>query len=570
MGAVIPCQDLPDQYISKIFLIPKSDGKYRFILNLKMLNKFVDTLHFKMEDYRTATKLMSPLCYMASIDLKDAYFLINMHDSSKKYLRFKFERQTFEFNCLPFGLSSGPYIFTKLLKPVVSYLRNKGFFIVNYLDDFLCLGNSYDECLNCVTKTIDLLNHLGFIINYEKSQLIPSQRRKFLGFELNSINMTLGLPTEKRNKILNLVKDISKRKHIKIREYAKFLGVLTSSCPAIAYGWLYTKLFEREKYLALRQSKDNYDCKMIIRTNQKYDFIWWERQIMISCNPIRNGQYVLEIFSDASLTGWGVMCNRERSHGFWDSEEIKCHINLLELRAAFIGLKCFAREIRNSEILLRIDNTVAIAYINRMGGIQFTHLNKIARDIWRWCEERQLYIFASYIKSKENVEADEESRCTNIDTEWNLSSTVYDTIITEYGEPQIDLFASRLNAKCSKYVSWKRDPSAFNVDAFTVNWSRYFFYAFPPFSLILKCLRKIINDRATGIMVVPFWTSQPWYPLFQSLACKRPIYFYPNDKLLLSPFREPHPRWKTLTLVSCQLSGRPSHDNHFIQERSIL
>lgn len=96
MGAVLPCEDKPGQFLSKIFLIPKSDGKFRFILNLKSFNKFVDNRHFKMEDYRTATKLMSRDCFMACVDLKDAYFLINMHDSSKKYLRFKFEQQTYD------------------------------------------------------------------------------------------------------------------------------------------------------------------------------------------------------------------------------------------------------------------------------------------------------------------------------------------------------------------------------------------------------------------------------------------------------------------------------------------
>lgn len=66
------------------------------------------------------------------------------------------------------------------------------------------------------------------------------------------------------------------------------------------------------------------------------------------------------------------------------------YINYLELLAAFLGIKCFCKNITNSEILLRIDNTTAISYINRMGGIQFPHLNNIAREIWQWCEERKL------------------------------------------------------------------------------------------------------------------------------------------------------------------------------------
>lgn len=292
------------------------------------------------------------------------------------------------------------------------------------------------------------------------------------------------------------------------------------------------------------------------------DFDWWKDHIITSINPIHHGHYILEIFSDALLTGWGIACNGKRSSGFWSTSEAINHINLLELRAAFIGLKCFASDLRNKEILLRIDNMTAISYINRMGGIQYVHLNDFTRDIWRWCEERKLYIFASYIKSKDNVEADEESRRINIDTEWELSDAAFQSIISRFGNPDIDLLASRLNAKCSKYVSWKRDPQAFNIDAFTLNWNSYFFYCFPPFSLILRCLRKVMDDEATGVMVVPYWPSQSWYPLFVSLQISKPVFLSPNSDLLLFPFRTQHPLWRSLTLVSCRLSGKHSRRNH--------
>lgn len=70
--------------------------------------------------------------------------------------------------------------------------------------------------------------------------------------------------------------------------------------------------------------------------------------------------------------------------------------------AAFFGLQCFAEDLHDTNILLRIDNTTAISYINRMGGIQFKNLNDITRQIWEWCESRNLWIFASYISSKKN------------------------------------------------------------------------------------------------------------------------------------------------------------------------
>lgn len=559
-GAVIKCVAVPDQFLSKIFLANKSDGSFRFILNLKNLNSFISTQHFKMEDIRTVTKLITKNCYMATIDLKDAYFLIKVNKTSKKYLRFMFEGEIFEFQCLPFGLSLAPFIFTKLMKPVVATLRNKGLILAIYLDDIICFGNNYEDCLRCVTNTKTLLENLGFVINFGKSKLQPKQFQTFLGFELHSQDYCLKLPIEKRVKVQKCIENISKQKQISIRDFAKFLGILCSVCPAVSYGWVYTKLFEREKFLALRNAGNNYDTIMMVPISLTPDFVWWMDNIMRTKNLIRNGRYALEIFSDASLTGWGAFCNGERISGFWNDTEINYHINVLELKAAFNGLKCFAKQIYNKEILLRIDNTTAISYINRYGGVQFLNLNESAREIWQWCEKRQLHVFASYIKSKDNVEADEESRRSNIDTEWSLSLLAFKKVVHTFGRPEIDLFATRTNAKCDRYFSWKRDPEAFNIDAFTADWGPLFFYSFPPFSLILRCLRKIINDKATGIMIVPHWPSQPWYPLFLKLSQCDLIYFEPDPNLLLSPFRTSHPLWTRLTLVSSLLSGKHMQD----------
>lgn len=133
-----------------------------------------------MEDIRTVTKLMTQGCFMATVDLKDAYFLVPINQQSKKYLRFKFQGEIYEFQCLPFGLSLAPYVFTKLLKPVVSFLRNKELLLAIYLDDLICIGDSSEECLLCVTETVNLLQDLGFVIDLQKSQLEPKQVQKYL------------------------------------------------------------------------------------------------------------------------------------------------------------------------------------------------------------------------------------------------------------------------------------------------------------------------------------------------------------------------------------------------------
>ncbi|KYN09293.1 hypothetical protein ALC57_18589, partial [Trachymyrmex cornetzi] len=221
-----------------------------------------------------------------------------------------------------------------------------------------------------------------------------------------------------------------------------------------------------------------------------------------------------EIFSDSSLSGWGGYCDGVSVSGFWNDKDRKNHINYLELLAAFLTLKCFASHCSQSEILLRLDNNTAIAYINRAGGVRFPHLSELSRKIWDWCEGRALWLKATYISSKDNVEADRASRITNIDTEWELSPSAFNQIERSFGPFSVDLFASRTNKKCTRFFSRFPDPEAESVDAFTKTWNKEAFYAFPPFALISRTLRKIINDNAEGVIVVPLWPTQPWYYLY--------------------------------------------------------
>lgn len=568
MGAISLCKPCPNQFISKIFLVPKPDGTNRFILNLKQLNKFITAPHFKMEDYRTAASLIKQGDFLAKIDLRDAYLVLPVDKQDRKYLRFQHKGRIdaktpnnynstslYEFNALPFGLSSAPHIFTKVMKIVVAYLRERGYKSVVYLDDLLCIGSNYNSCLKNVKNTRSLLECLGFIINDEKSILTPSQSCHFLGYVFNSTDMTMKLPTEKRNYIEKSVNHLIKVDKCTIRELAHLIGVLIAACPAAEYGWVYTKLLERQKYLALFKNNDNYDAKIFLHSDAKLDLSWWASNIQKTSRSIRPVNFDLEIFTDASRTGWGGVCNGNRVNGAWKAEETKFHINYLELLAIFLALKSFLKNQSGLNILLRVDNKTAISYINRMGSIQFPHLNNLARVIWQWCENSSIWLFASYIKSSDNKEADKESRTFNPDTEWELNQQIFHTITLKLGFPDIDLFASRVNAKCKSYVSWQSDPEAENVDAFTLSWTNHFFYAFPPFSLILKCLQKIRNDDARGIMVLPYWPSQPWFPLMKEMLASELLFFGPDDNLLHSPFRSLHPLRQQLTLVAGILSG---------------
>lgn len=556
IGAIRQVSPVKGQFISKIFTVPKGDGSFRLIINLRELNKFISCHHFKLEDSRTVCRILGKNYFMATLDIQDAYTHLPIAKKHRKYLRFQFQQKLYEFQCLPFGLNTAPYVFTKIMKPVIQTLRSSGFLSVIYLDDFLLIGDSYESCKDNVLTTRKFLESLGFLLNLNKSRLTPSRQCRYLGFLYDSTTMKIIVPDDRKQKVLSLIWKYKFSRQCCIRDFARFLGALVSICAGTKYGWLYTKRFERQKFLGLMRARENYDACMTLSPSLLSDFIWWEDTLTCAENDIRVDNFDHEMFSDASLSGWGGFNNGQGIGGIWNSEDRAYHINYLELKATLLSLKHFFDTVSNANILCHIDNTTAIAYINRMGGVQYPVLNQITRQIWQWCEMRNNFIVASYIKSEENVEADRLSRGLSIRTEWELAPHFFQEIIRKFGTPEVDLFANDKNRKCEKFISWFDTPGAFAIDAFTISWRKFFFYAFPPFSMVLRVIRKIITDRAEGIVVVPFWPTQPWYPMFTALLTSDPFFLSPDKYLLISVDREPHPLWAQLTLVSGRLSAR--------------
>ena len=137
-----------------------------------------------MEGIRVVKGLLRKNDWMVKLDLKDAYLSVPMSTPNRRLLRFEWHQQLWEFNCLPFGLNSAPYTFTKLLKPAVALLRRLGIRCILYLDDMLIMAQSKSTLLEHLATAVDLLVSLGFIINLDKSVVKPTHLIEFLGFLL--------------------------------------------------------------------------------------------------------------------------------------------------------------------------------------------------------------------------------------------------------------------------------------------------------------------------------------------------------------------------------------------------
>ena len=169
---------------------------------------------------------------------------------------------------------------------------------------------------------------------------------------------------------------------------------------------------------------------------------------------------------------------------------------------------------------LRMDNTTAVAYLNHMGGTQSQTLAAYAKQLWLWCLNRGITLSAEYLPGEMNITADFQSRTPNGSAEWRLDPSVFQAILQILGPCTVDL---RLNTQLEQYISWRPEPFAIATDALQVPWINLQGYAFPPFCLIGKCLRKAEREQATVLLIAPVWPHQTWYPALLETLIDTPI-----------------------------------------------
>ena len=157
----------------------------------------------------------------------------------------------------------------------------------------------------------------------------------------------------------------------------------------------------------------------------------------------------------------------------------------------------------------------------------------MVKQLWERCIARHIWVSVAHIPGRDNLVADFESRRNEKASEWMLDSQCLAKALKDLQyTPNIDLFASRLNRQFANYVSYRSDHQALSIDAFSLTWADKMFYAFPPFSVIENVLKKIKEDRARGVCVLPNWPTQPWYPKALAMMEKPPIHLKASKTLL--------------------------------------
>lgn len=555
-------------FYSTVFIVPKRQGGLRPILNLKPLNQYVVPNHFKMETLRSILKSLKKGDWAVTLDLKDAYFHIPVHQNYRQFLRFSVLGRKFQYRAMPFGLRSAPRIFTKVMSVVGAFLRKQLIHIFMYLDDWMLKNQNKNLLTKQLHYTQDLLGKLGLMINKDKSCLTPTQTLEYLG-AIIQLKEGLVYPSEDRFKDINhMISAILHLQTVEARVMLRLLGLMASCIDLVPWARLHMRPIQLYLLAWWTPAKQTLDYKIPLFSPLKQHLYWWmDRENFFKGVLLEQESAQVTLITDASQSGWGAHLNSYQTAGHWPDHYNSKHINWLELKAVQLALKTFLQHVKNKSVLVRTDNATVVSYINKQGGTHAPELCYLTWDLLKWCILHKIKIQSVHIPGRRNILADALSRGRQIIrmTEWSLNTTVVNLLFQQLGTPVIDLFATSANKKLPVFCSPLPEETAVAVDALSMNWTGIFAYAFPPPIILQRVLQKVQNHDCIILLIAPMWPRQSWYSQLLDLIVDFPIKL-PELQDLLSQRGYHHPDPTVFNLVAWKISKNPTLQKDFLQK----
>ena len=389
-------------FFSRMFSVPKKNGKVRPIIDLSALNKMLRVPSFKMETIKKVVQNVLGSLWGASVDITDAYLHVPIHWDFHKFFAFVLGGKIYVFQVLPFGLSPAPWAFSRVMKPIKSSLRVRGIIVFSFLDDFLTLAESPTRLSLHTDMLIQLLQRLGFKINWEKSSLIPQQRLEYLGVFLDLQALSLSLPQSKVESIVASCRALRAQAMDSRRSLECLIGHLNFAAPLFPLGRLY--LLPIIRWMNSHTSPASRDLLVPLDQDLKSLLSPWLDPSLLS-HPVlmHSPAPSLEIMTDASLFGWSGLLLPHRVEGVWSPDVAEFSMNWKELKAIHLSLLHFSKFIKGKSVKILSDNTTALACLRRQGSLRSLPLLDLSREILLLCQDIHVSLTPCHIKGVLNV-----------------------------------------------------------------------------------------------------------------------------------------------------------------------
>ena len=509
-------------HLNRLFEVPKKDSSTpRLVLDVSRLNRFVTPFRFTMTTVAQVRRTLTSGCFMASIDMKDAYWHVPIHRRYRPFLAFSAGGNSYQFRVLPFGLNIAPRIFSKMMHPVHVALAQKGVNLLMYLDDWLVFAPSSEECAWMVEETLSVGAEMGLLFNLPKSHLSPSTSRQWLGLVWDSTTETVSLSQVNQLKCRSKILRAIHSRTFTRRLWGSLVGSLNHAASVVPLG----RLRMRRLVMMGNRTFSDSDWDLLVPFPRRLRFLlrWWLSDGRLASEdawtPPRAS---MTLFTDASDVGWGYQSSAgHQGSGLWTVEERRLHINVKELLVVYLAL-CREPSLEKMAVHVFSDSTAAVHCVNKQGTVRSSRLLGATEVLLLEADRRDLILRASHLAGTENSWADALSRDSARSIDWSLTVECFRRLCEWAGTPQVDLFASPTNHHLPQFLAESVETPTGGPDAFLTDWNRWeYLYLFPPpvAQTMLEVFRHLESFRGRVLLVAPRWEAQPWFP---ALLRRRP------------------------------------------------
>ena len=411
------------------------------------------------------------------------------------------------------GSAQLPMCSQKIMRPLVNYWRGKAKKMLMYMDDGIGAAASKNATRELATEVKNDLHQSGLLVNSEKSDFQPRQFGEFLGYTLDLESGKFRVPRHKIDDLQSLlIGTLSASDFVTARSLARITGVIISM--GLALGPV-SRSFTRSLYHA-QNSVPSLNCKVSLGEEAIRELIFWRGNFLkLDGQPIWQSSPRIDVisYSDASSTGLGsyvVQLGDTVARGQWQQQDARRSSTYGELKAIRLVLDSFTQRLQFKECKHRTDNqnTCSVLCI----GSKNQDLQQEAIKIFAVCHEHGIRLHPEWIPRHLNRKADYWSRIIDTD-DWMLNPAHFQELDTLWGSHTVDWFASYNSKQLPRFCARWQCPGCETVDAFTVGWKGENNWIVPPMYSIPKIIWHMSFGKEVGTLVIPLWTSAPWWPL---------------------------------------------------------
>lgn len=448
-GKYILAENRP-KCIHSLGVVQKSGGGFRPITDCRQplgysINNYMDRTaqEFKYHTVDQVQNMLFPQCYSCTIDIAAAYRTVSINPEHRQVQGIRWVCNSDEVFLLDtrlcFGIKSAPFIFNQLSVFVTRCMMRRGFnCVLNYLDDFLCIGTTFEDCQHVQSVFIHLLHYLGFQVSWKKCST-PSRVTRYLGIDFDSEKMQLHVPPDKLDKLIHEIDYFQEKTRATCRQLQRLCGILSYCSRVIRGGRIFShRVVSLLKNIGTRKRIHLTPCF-------KADLLWWRS----FCNIFNGSASIVKynfgegptITTDSSLAGYGLYISAgmysDWQAGWFETDSVPGdtaglnpdhehwknvrkplvvprddNINLLELIPVWLSVVRFAPRFRDCHIVLQTDNTQVISMVN-CGKSSNISCMCLIREIFWLCILYNVYLTARYVPGCNNYVADSLSRITS-------------------------------------------------------------------------------------------------------------------------------------------------------------